>query len=138
MKGPRLTPNLIDAIVRRETPAGWHVIQSKRRDAWTGSGEADIARCTLSVPPLTNIRNLIIFFHEVAHVRLNHWANASLLVHAEEHEAWVTAFKTARSYGLDVPARSVWVAKYLVREQIARDMEAGRPIRRKAKRWAGA
>jgi hypothetical protein len=134
----RLTQSLIDAIVNYETPAGWVVVQSRKRigvSSVNGSGLADLATNVIRTPTLNSVYALLIFLHECGHVKLNHFKNAQDLRHVEEFEAWRFALHHARLYGIDVPPSSIAEIRRRVRDSIEIDERNGRPIRPVIRRW---
>lgn len=82
-----LTQDRIADIVKRYRPAGYAVLESRRRSK-TLTGLTDFRAKTIHVPRLVGAASLYTFFHEVGHVVLGHSRTGrDRPAHLEEYEA---------------------------------------------------
>lgn len=130
----KLTPDIIADIIRRHTPDGWTVKQSKRREQW---GVAQGATRTIRVPVISGPGGVITFLHECAHVHLGHF-RGGVPPHVEEYEAERTAIAIAKNEGVLVSRANLREAKDYVADHVKRDEKAGRHIEPRVRRWCAA
>lgn len=129
-----ITPATTTRILEIETPPGWTVIQSDKREEGLATMQGRIIR----IPKLTTYRALWVFFHEVGHVVRRHFSPVSARVppHVEEFEAEQHAAYMMRLYGFQVSRYEMRLAKDHVANIIRRDEKNGWSIRPDVRQWA--
>ena len=131
----RLTTIQIDGIIRRHLPRGWKLRisqQMKTQFGYTHPAKKEIVM-------YHHVRHwtrwsLMIFLHEVGHVRIKHDVDAP--AHVEEYEAELYAMYALRHEGIPVPCDGLDNAKRNVRVRIHEDEAKGIPILPHIERWA--
>ncbi|MGD9881230.1 MAG: hypothetical protein AB7F22_07715 [Reyranella sp.] len=124
-----ITPKLLDAIVRAETPRDWKIIRSPHT---SGATRTPLRRIT--IPAYKHgYRALWVFFHEVCHaLRLD---AGEFLLHVG-HEAWGTtsleetiaekyAMFMLQRYGFPITLAEFNHAKANIRVSVRRERKAG-------------
>ncbi len=107
------------AAALAETPEQIKLIRVRR----SISGLAYVTRGILEVPRPFTRRALHVFFHEVAHIVLNHIRQKPR--HVEEMEAEQWAHDAMRRHGFAVPRERLRHAKWHVARQINRALRRG-------------
>lgn len=130
----KLTPDTIADIVRRHTPDGWTVKQSRGRKKF---GVADGDTKCISVPVLEHAGDVLTFLHECSHVHLGHF-RGGVPPHIEEYQAERMSFAIAASEGVTVSRANRNAAKAYVAWHIYKDEKAGRFIEPRVRQWCGA
>ena len=135
VKFKKLAAWLIADIVRRHTPPGWTVVETKNHTRHlSGAAWADYKQ--ISIPTLTDVLTVYIFLHECAHVHLGHFIEPPPHTHVQEFQAERMAMAIARAEGLRLPGAITREAKRYVRYHIALDEAKGVYIEPRIRRWA--
>lgn len=132
----KLTPKLIQEIVRRHLPRGWQFAEWDKRWAigdlrgWTDCKDKWIAVSE----PLTTRNALYVALHECAHARMH--ATTDMAPHIEEYEAEMLAIALMRIEGFTVPRAELDEARRNVQEKIASDEKHGWAIDPVVRKWS--
>ena len=122
-------------LVKMHTPKGWKVKMggSYNRGA---SGLCAYNLKTIFCPLVIDDYSLVVFLHEVGHVKL-HKPDSDKESHVEEYEAEQFAFAALRGAGFHVTREILRSAKDNVRTHILAENADGVVIDKKIARWCG-
>ena len=127
----RLTQEQIDGIVRRHLPKGWTLRIRKFPDG--ARGMCSFRRRTIFLSrPIKTRADVFVFFHEVGHMRCQHWDTPN---HISEYQAERYAILAMRLEGIPVPRDELRIAKQNVFREVFEFERAGGRTDPVIKRW---
>ena len=123
-------------IMHSHKPRGWKIKMGQAGQQRGASGLCEYGERTIYIPYVCDDYSLMVYLHEVGHVRL-HRACDSKPSHVQEYEAERWSHAAMRSCGFKVTREILRSAKNYVREEILKDEIKGLPITAKIRRWVG-
>lgn len=125
-------------IIKRFLPRGWRYAETMngRRVEHTAIGTAYFRERIIVTIPVHNVYTLLVFLHEIAHVRLKH-GTRSISDWRGEWEAERWAIRVCRRLGYGVPKLYLDGAKRYVYWFVKAALKKGEKVPTKIRRWIG-